>query len=53
MNIFFGFVSLLLGLFGVWHWHSDFLSFVRGFLPASLCLAGLIAIAVGDKNEKK
>jgi hypothetical protein len=43
----FGFIAILLGLWGVQSWSGDLWHFLKGIVPVSLVFAGLIAIIAG------
>jgi hypothetical protein len=47
VSIIFGLGAMLLGIWGLMRWQTDFLRIVRGFLPISLVFAGIIAIWAG------
>ncbi|MBF0447320.1 MAG: hypothetical protein HQL67_03880 [Magnetococcales bacterium] len=46
-NIIFGLVSLALGLWGVSVWWWSIVELLRGLVPLSLILLGLVAIGAG------
>jgi hypothetical protein len=43
-NLLFGIIAIAAGVWGLWEWKIEFLTFVKGFLPASLILAGFLAV---------
>jgi hypothetical protein len=42
-----GLVFVVLGIWGVAHWFADFLTMVRGLVPVSLALGGIVSMVVG------
>lgn len=62
-GIIIGAIIVLLGIRGIWCWWSDFLTVLKGSLPAMLILGGAIAVIAGaseirdelssKKEEKK
>ncbi len=42
-----GLVFIVLGLWGILGWWSDFLSFLRGSVPFMLFVGGLLAVVAG------
>ena len=47
LSIVIGIVTLVLGLAGIWVWHTDFFVVLRGLIPLSLVFAGVVAIIAG------
>jgi hypothetical protein len=58
-----GLSFIFLGFWGIFHWSKDFLAVLRGFLPFSVFIGGLIAVFAGlhsiqtprrdEKSEEK
>ena len=47
ISVLLGLIFLGLGIFGLTQYWSEFLIFVKGFLPFSLAVSGIIAILAG------
>ncbi len=47
-----GLLAMILGLVGLWVWRWDFARFLKGMIPLSLFLAGLIAIIAGLSHQR-
>ena len=45
--IFVGIIFIVVGAWGLIHWFGDFLAFVRGMVPVSFFLGGLMAFVAG------
>lgn len=59
MAVLVGILFIILGLWGITHWFQDFLAVVRGFIPVSLVVGGIVALSAGvttfrprHKNDK-
>lgn len=44
---------IFVGVWGIMQWFPDFLIVLKGFLPISLVLGGLVALASGLSSLKK
>ncbi len=48
-----GLVFIVLGCWGILAWFHDFIVVVRGFVPISLVLGGIVAVASGLGSIRK
>lgn len=48
-----GCLFIIFGFWGILAWFPDFLTILRGFVPISLVLGGLVAIASGLGSLRK
>ena len=47
MSFIFGMAAMAFGLWGVWAWQEDFIHFLKGCIPISLFLSGVLAVIIG------
>ena len=47
LSAFFGVVAAALGFWGVWIWRHEFVQFLKGMVPISLFMAGILALIIG------
>jgi hypothetical protein len=49
---FVGLAFIAAGAWGILHWRAEFLLVMKGFLPISLFLGGLISLVVGLSSRR-
>jgi hypothetical protein len=47
ISFIFGLLAMVLGAWGALVWRAELLMFLKGFLPISLFLSGVLAVIVG------
>lgn len=52
MAVITGLAFVVLGLWGMIGWWSDFVTFLRGSVPFMLCIGGLLAVIAGVTSIK-
>jgi len=52
MSAFFGFLFAVAGLWGLWRYSDELLAVLKGLLPLSFFLGGLIAVVIGLTSLK-
>ncbi len=52
LGIIIGAIIVLLGIKGIWCWWGDFLTVLRGSIPAMFILGGAIAVIAGISEIK-
>jgi hypothetical protein len=52
LKLFFGLLLILVGVWGLYNWWSEFLILLKSSIPAFVALLGLIFILVGISDMK-
>lgn len=52
LGVIIGAIIVLLGIKGIWCWWGDFLTLLRGSIPAMFILGGAIAVIAGVSEIK-
>ena len=53
VSVLFGLFAIGLGLIGMFSWPGDLVHFMKGMIPISLFLAGVIAVIAGLSSQGK